>query len=153
MVGLEKEVIEHKIMIYPGTKEKKQKKHVQGGDKNREMNVEVAKLTKATLLREAIFPNWIANPVMVKKHNVAYVRWLLWFKKILPYGFLPLPEVDQKLESLQGFRLKCFLDIYKRYHQILMSKEDEENITFHIDHGAFYYTKMSFGLKNMGATY
>ncbi|XP_023743054.1 uncharacterized protein LOC111891220 [Lactuca sativa] len=39
------------------------------------------------------------------------------------------------------------------YHQILMSKEDEEKIAFYTDHGTFCYTKMPFGLKNVGATY
>lgn len=57
----------------------------------------------------------------------------------------PLPKIYQKVESLQGFKLKCFLDAYKGYHQILMSGEDEEKIDFYIDHGAFYYTKISFG--------
>ena len=34
-----------------------------------------------------------------------------------------------------------------------MRKDDEEKKTFYIDHGAFCYTKMPFGLKNDGATY
>ena len=69
MVGVDREVIEHMLMINPGTKEVQQKKRVQGGDHNRSINVEVAKLTKPGILREAIFPTWVANPVMVKKHD------------------------------------------------------------------------------------
>ncbi|GKC94133.1 reverse transcriptase domain-containing protein [Tanacetum coccineum] len=34
-----------------------------------------------------------------------------------------------------------------------MAKEDEENETFHTEHRTFCYEKMSFGLKNAGATY
>lgn len=34
-----------------------------------------------------------------------------------------------------------------------MRKEDEEKTAFYIDHGAFCYRKMSFGLKNAGVTY
>ncbi|XP_023745788.1 uncharacterized protein LOC111893943 [Lactuca sativa] len=49
--------------------------------------------------------------------------------------------------------MKCFLDAYKGYHQILMSKEDKEKTAFYTDHGTFCYTKMPFGLKNAGATY
>lgn len=70
--------------------------------------------------------------------------------KACPKDCYPLLEIDQKVESLQGFRLKCFLDVYKGYHQILMSKEDEEKTTFYTNHGAFCYTKMPFGLKNVG---
>lgn len=66
MVGIDRKVIEHKLMIKPGVKEVKQKKRVQGGDRNRAINAEVAKLTEVGIVREAIFPTWIANPVMVR---------------------------------------------------------------------------------------
>nr|GEY23272.1 reverse transcriptase domain-containing protein [Tanacetum cinerariifolium] len=34
-----------------------------------------------------------------------------------------------------------------------MAQDDEENTAFYIDRGTYCYTKMSFGLKNAGATY
>ncbi|GJT94138.1 reverse transcriptase domain-containing protein [Tanacetum coccineum] len=34
-----------------------------------------------------------------------------------------------------------------------MAEEDEENTAFYTDQGTYCYTKMSFGLKNAGATY
>nr|GEY66245.1 hypothetical protein [Tanacetum cinerariifolium] len=34
-----------------------------------------------------------------------------------------------------------------------MSKEDEDKTAFYTDQGTYYYVKMSFGLKNVGATY
>jgi hypothetical protein len=34
-----------------------------------------------------------------------------------------------------------------------MAPEDEDKTTFHTDIGVFCYTKMPFGLKNVGATY
>jgi hypothetical protein len=46
-----------------------------------------------------------------------------------------------------------FLDYYSRYHQISLAKEDEEKTTFITPFGAFCYTSMPFGLKNVGATY
>ncbi|GJW50721.1 reverse transcriptase domain-containing protein [Tanacetum coccineum] len=61
--------------------------------------------------------------------------------------------MDQKVESLEGFKLKCFLDAYKGYHQIRMAREDEEKMPFHTEHETFCYEKMPFGLKNAGATY
>ncbi|KAL7601627.1 hypothetical protein Lser_V15G24154 [Lactuca serriola] len=148
-------VIEHKLLIKPGVKEVKQKKRVQGGDRNRAINAEVSKLTEAGIVREAMFPTWIENPVMVRKQDGSW-RMCIDFSdlnKACPMDCYPLPEIDQKVELLQGFKLKCFLDAYKRYHQILMSKEDEEKTAFYTDHGTFCYTKMPFGLKNAGATY
>nr|GEV22923.1 reverse transcriptase domain-containing protein [Tanacetum cinerariifolium] len=65
----------------------------------------------------------------------------------------PLPKIDWKIESLMGFKYKCFLDAYKGYHQIHMAKKDEEKTAFHTKEGVFCYTKMPFGLNNARATY
>nr|GFB94213.1 reverse transcriptase domain-containing protein [Tanacetum cinerariifolium] len=65
----------------------------------------------------------------------------------------PLPEIDWKVKSLRGYPFKCFLDAYKGYHQIQMAAADEEKTAFHTGQGVYCYTKMSFGLKNAGATY
>lgn len=97
----------------------------------------------AGIIHEAIYPTWIENLVMVKKQDG---MWRMYINnsdqnKAFPKYWYPLPEIDQKLESLQGFKLKCLLDVYNQYHQILMSKEDEENTTFETDHGAFFYHK------------
>jgi hypothetical protein len=46
-----------------------------------------------------------------------------------------------------------FLDCYSRYHQISLAKEYEEKTAFITPFGAFWYTSMSFGLKNAGVTY
>nr|GEU58436.1 reverse transcriptase domain-containing protein [Tanacetum cinerariifolium] len=73
--------------------------------------------------------------------------------KTCPKDGYPLPEIDWKVESLCGFPFKCFLDAYKGYHQIQMAMEDEEKIAFITSQGIFCYTKMPFGLRNVGATY
>ncbi|GJY97116.1 reverse transcriptase domain-containing protein [Tanacetum coccineum] len=65
----------------------------------------------------------------------------------------PLPDMDQKIESLGGFKLNCFLDAYKGNHQIRIAREDEEKTSFHTKQGTFCYEKMPFELKNARATY
>nr|GEY44596.1 putative reverse transcriptase domain-containing protein [Tanacetum cinerariifolium] len=57
------------------------------------------------------------------------------------------------VESLLGFRLKCFLDAYKGYHWIQMAETDEDRTTFFAGERVFCYQKMCFGLKNAAATY
>ncbi|GKE76677.1 reverse transcriptase domain-containing protein, partial [Tanacetum coccineum] len=74
-------------------------------------------------------------------------------REACPKDGYPLPEIDWKVESLYGYPFKCFLDAYKGYHQIKMAKEDEEKIAFITSQGILCYSKMSFGLKNVGATY
>ncbi|GJX50810.1 reverse transcriptase domain-containing protein [Tanacetum coccineum] len=70
-----------------------------------------------------------------------------------PKDYYPLSDIDEKIESVVGFRYKCFLDAYKGYHQVQMALDDEEKTTFYTDHGMYCYTKMSFKLKNAGAIY
>ncbi|GJU05237.1 reverse transcriptase domain-containing protein [Tanacetum coccineum] len=73
--------------------------------------------------------------------------------KACPNDSYPLPDMDQKIESLEGFKLKCFLDVYKGNHQIRMAREGEEKTSFHTKQGTFCYEKMPFELKNARATY
>ncbi|XP_071727984.1 uncharacterized protein [Rutidosis leptorrhynchoides] len=92
---------------------------------------------------------------MVKKSNGGW-RMCVDFtniNKACPKDCYPLPEIDWKMESLNGYKFKCFLDTYKGYHQIQMAKEDEEKTSFYTSKGIFCYQKMPFGLKNAGATY
>jgi hypothetical protein len=67
-----------------------------------------------------------------------------------PFG---LPRIDQVIDSTAGCDLLCFLDCYSGYHQIAIKEEDQEKTTFITPFGAYFYTTMSFGLKNAGATY
>nr|GEW56831.1 reverse transcriptase domain-containing protein [Tanacetum cinerariifolium] len=73
--------------------------------------------------------------------------------KTCPKDFYHLLEIDWKVESLCRYSIKYFPDAYKGYHHIQMAKEDEEKIAFHTSQGVFYYSKMAFGLNNVGATY
>jgi hypothetical protein len=67
-----------------------------------------------------------------------------------PFG---LPRIDQFIDSTAGCDLLCFLDFYSGYHQIAIKEEDQEKTVFITPFGASCYTTMSFGLKNVGATY
>jgi hypothetical protein len=64
-----------------------------------------------------------------------------------------LPRIDQVIDSTAGFDLLFFLDCYSGYHQITIKEEDQEKTAFITPFGAYCYTTMSFGLKNVGATY
>jgi hypothetical protein len=116
---------------------------------------EVNDLLSAGILRESKYHTWVANPVMVRKPNGDW-RMCVDFtniNKACPKDCYPLPEIDWKVESLNGYKYKCFLDAYKGYHQIQMAKEDEDKTSFFTSKGIFCYKKMPFGLKNAGATY
>lgn len=67
-----------------------------------------------------------------------------------PFG---LPTLDQVVDSIAGCSMLFFLDYYSRYHQISLAEEDPEKTAFITPFMVFYYTSMSFGLKNPRATY
>ena len=71
----------------------------------------------------------------------------------LPKGPLPLPLIDQIVDSMAGCDLLCFLDAFLGYHQIKMVVEDEEKTAFITSEGVYCYVCMHFGLKNAGATF
>jgi hypothetical protein len=66
---------------------------------------------------------------------------------------LPLPRIDQIIDSTAGCARLSFLDAYSSYNPIKLKKEDEEKTAFITPYGVFYYQVMPFGLKNAGATY
>ncbi|GJY20693.1 hypothetical protein Tco_0393259 [Tanacetum coccineum] len=146
---------EHSLDTYPHIEPKAQKKRSLALDRRKVVADEVNEWLKAGIVRRVRYPTWVANPVLVKKVDGSW-RMYIDFKdlnKACPKDLYPLLEIDWKIEWLMGFQYKCFLDAYKGYHQIQMTKKDEEKTTFHTEKGVFYYTKMPFGLKNAGATY
>ncbi|GJX25937.1 reverse transcriptase domain-containing protein [Tanacetum coccineum] len=116
---------------------------------------EVEELTEVGILREVKYQTWVTNHVMVNKSDG---RWRMCvdfidINKSCPKDSYPMLEIDWNVQSLSGFRLKCFLDAHKGYHQIQMAEKDEEKTSFYTIKGVYCYKKMPFGLKNAGATY
>jgi hypothetical protein len=73
--------------------------------------------------------------------------------KACPKDEYPLPRICQIIDSMVSCELLLFLDAYSGYHQISRAIDDEDKTTFITSFGIFCYTKMTFGLKNGGATY
>jgi hypothetical protein len=70
-----------------------------------------------------------------------------------PKDEYPLPRIYQIIDLIATSELLSFLDAYSDYYQINMSIEDEEKTAIITTFGVFCYTKMTFSLKNVGATY
>jgi hypothetical protein len=65
----------------------------------------------------------------------------------------PMPHICQIMDSTASCELLSFLDVYSGYYQISLAIDDEEETSFITPFGILCYTKMAFGLKNVGATY
>ncbi|GJZ86724.1 putative nucleotidyltransferase, ribonuclease H, partial [Tanacetum coccineum] len=155
MVGGEPFNTENRINEFKHIKPVKQKKRSLTPEINEAIRVQLEELKKANILREVKYQTWVSNPVIVKKIDEGWKLCIDFtnINKACPKEHHPLPVADQKIEDLCTFRLKCFLDVYKGYHQIPMAKIDEEKTAFFTREGAFCYKRLPFGLKNAGATY
>ena len=67
MPGILREVTEHALKIRPGSKPVKQRLHRFDEEKCRVIGEEIAKLLAAGFIKEVYHPEWLANPILVKK--------------------------------------------------------------------------------------
>lgn len=73
--------------------------------------------------------------------------------KACPKDSFPLLCIDLIVDSMVDPPLLCFMDAYSSYNQILMSPNDKDKTDLITVRGLYYYKVMSFGLKNVDATY
>jgi hypothetical protein len=116
---------------------------------------EVMKLLVAGFIQEILHPNCLANLVLVLKDSGDWCMCVDYtnLNKYCPKDPFGLPRIDQIIYSTAGSALLSFLDCYSGYHQIALCVEDQSKTSFITLFGAYYYTTMSFGLKNASATY
>ena len=72
---------------------------------------------------------------------------------VCPKDNFPLPRIDQIVDSTTEHGMLSFIDAFSNYHQIPMFQPNEEKTSFVTPHEIYCYKVMSFGLKNVGATY
>ena len=82
MPGIPREVAEHTLDVRPKSKLVKQRLRCFDEPKRRAIGEEVQKLLAARFIKEVFHPEWLANPVLVKKKNGKFedVCRLYWFK-------------------------------------------------------------------------
>jgi hypothetical protein len=156
MPGVPRNLIEHSLNVDPKATPKRKHLRRFADDRRDAIKKELAKLLAAGFIREVFHPEWLANPVLVRKKNSNKWRMCVNYtdlNKHCPKDPFGLPRIDQVIDSTTGCDLLCFLDCYFGYHQIAIKEEDQEKTAFITPFGAYYYTTMSFGLKNAGATY
>jgi hypothetical protein len=149
------ELIEHSLNVHPQAVPKKQRLQRFGHDQREAIKRKIAKLIAAGFIKEVIHPEWVANPVLVRKKNNEWRMCIDYtdLNKHCPKDHFGLPRIDQDVNSTTGCVLLCFLDCYSGYHQIVLKEEDQIKTVFITPFGTYAYKTMSFGLKNAGATY
>ena len=69
MLGVPQEKIEHSLNVSPTAKPIKQKLRRFAPDKKEAIRVEIKWLLAAGFIKEVYHPDWLANPVLVRKKN------------------------------------------------------------------------------------
>jgi hypothetical protein len=156
MPGVPRDLIEHSLNVDPKATLKRQHLRRFTEDRRDAIKKELAKLLAVGFIREVFHPEWLANPVLVRKKITNEWRMCVDYtdlNKHCPKDPFGLPRIDQVIDFTAGRDLLCFLDCYSGYHQIAIKEGDQEKTAFITPFGAYCYTSMSFGLKNIGATY
>jgi hypothetical protein len=104
MKQIPREVAEHKLNIKPGSKPVKQHLHRFNDEKWKVIGEEIVKLLSVGFIRDVFHPEWLANPVLVKKKNKKWRMCVdyMSLNKACPKDLFPLPRIDQVVDSTAG---------------------------------------------------
>jgi len=155
MPSIDPDFLCHRLTMDPKVKLVRQRRRKFNEERRRVIQEETKKLLNVGHIREIQYPEWLANVVLVKKANGKW-RMCVDFtdlNKACPKDLYPLPSIDTLVDSASGYRMLNFLDAFSGYNQIKMHPRDECKTAFMTETSCYCYTMMSFGLKNVGATY
>ena len=114
MLGISREVAEHLLHIRPGSLLVKQQLFHFDEEKWQAIGEDIARLLDAGFIKEVYHPEWLANPVLIRKKSgkwrmcVDYTN----LNKACPKDPFPLPRIDLVVDSTSGCKTLCFLDAY-----------------------------------------
>jgi hypothetical protein len=119
LTGMDRNFIEHKLNIDVAVKPRRQKLRKMFDDKVVVIKSEVQRLLDASVIREVMYPNRLANTMPVKKKNGKW-RMCIDFtdlNKATPKDNFPLPRMDQVIDSAASAAIMSLLDCFSGYHQ------------------------------------
>ena len=99
-----REVVEHALKIRLGSRPVKQRLRCFNEEKQRLISEEIAKLLVAGFIKEVYHPEWLSNPVLVKKKSGKWRMCVDYtsLNKSCPKESFPLLLIDQVVDSTLG---------------------------------------------------
>jgi len=116
---------------------------------------EVNRLYKYGIIVPIHFSEWLSNLVLVRK-KTEEIRLSIDFtnlNKVSLKDNYPLSKMDHVLQRVVGSFRMSLVDRYSGYNQILVHRGDQLKTTFKTPQGTFMYSKIPFGLKNVGVPF
>ncbi|XP_043701422.1 uncharacterized protein LOC122651916 [Telopea speciosissima] len=130
MPGIDKEIAEHRLSVYPTAKPVFQKKRTFALERQEKVIEEVTKLLGADFIEEAIYPEWLSNVVMVPKPN-GYNQIRMYEPDILKTSFVA--GRDTYCYIRMPFGLKNVGASYQRLINYLFRHQIEHNVEVYVD--------------------
>jgi hypothetical protein len=148
--GVDRDIVEHALEIDEKITPKKQKLRKMFKEKVKAVEAEVQRLHDAKVIREVLYPIWLANPVPVKKKNGKWRMCVDYtdLNNACKKDDFPLERVDKIVDDAAKSEMLSLLDMFSGYHQIRVRREDEEKTSFITHFGTFCFVRMPAGLKN-----
>ena len=112
------EFIVHKPNVDPSFPLKKQKLRRSAKEHVEAVRSEVRRLREVGAIREAFFPKWLANTMVVKKKNG---KWkvcvdFMDLNRACPKDLFRIPKIDQLVDATYRHSRMSFLDAFQGYH-------------------------------------
>jgi hypothetical protein len=119
---------------------------------------EIHRLLEANFIRPCRYAEWVSNIVLVEKKESGKLRVCIDFRNLnraTPKYEYHMHIADTLINNVLGNRIISVLDGNAGYNQIFMAEEDASKTVFICPGfiGLFEWVVMTFGLKNVGATY
>jgi hypothetical protein len=118
--GVDRDITEHTLETDEKITPKKQKLRKMSEEKVKVVEAEVQRLHDAKVIREVLYPVWLANIDPVKKKNG---KWRMcvdftYLNKACKKDDFPLERVDKIVDNAANSEMLSLLDMFSGYHHI-----------------------------------
>lgn len=119
------------------------------------MKDEVAKQIEANVVRLTNYPTQLENIMPVQKKDKKIIICLeSWdLNKASPKTDSSVPIIHTIIDYYAKHQLHLFVNYFKGYYLILKNKDDAQKLAFITPWVVYCYRVITFGLKNIRATY
>jgi hypothetical protein len=142
--GVDRDIIELTLETDEKIPPKKQRLRKMSEEKVKAVEAEVQRLQDTKVIREVLYPVWLANIVLVKKKNE---KWrmcvdIIDLNKACKKDNFPLEMVDKIVDDAANNEMLSLMDMFSVYHQIRVRTEDEEKTSFITPFGTFCFVRI-----------
>jgi hypothetical protein len=124
MMGLNRELVDHRLPIKKGFKLYKQPARNYNSVLYDRIKEEVECLLEVGFVQTCMYAEWVSNIFLVEKKNTSKIRVCIYFQNLnraTPIDKYPMPVADASINSASSNKIISFLDGSAGYNQIFMA--------------------------------